>query len=79
MTCFISTTEDTLYDVFNKYGSITSLRLVCDHISGKSKGYAFVEYERDCGFRTAFQSAHKSLIDGRQILVDYERERTMPG
>ncbi|CAG2120269.1 unnamed protein product, partial [Medioppia subpectinata] len=50
-TLFVSrldfnTTEETIHKHFSKYGSIVSLRLVRDIVTGLSKGYAFVEFKR---------------------------------
>lgn len=72
------TTEDTLLTVFEKFGKIKSLRLVRDLVTGFSKTYAFVEYER-------VQSADEAVfgkrieVDDHQLLVEFECERTMPG
>ncbi|DAZ99176.1 TPA: hypothetical protein N0F65_008209 [Lagenidium giganteum] len=74
-----ATTEETLRDVFAKYGAIRSLRLVHDVKTHKSKGYAFIEFEDERGFRRAYNQAHRQVIDGSTVLVDYERSRVMPG
>jgi RNA recognition motif-containing protein len=36
-------TEDELSALFGQYGSVVSAKLVTDHFSGQSKGFAFVE------------------------------------
>jgi len=74
-----STTEERLHDVFSQHGTIKSLRLVRDKVTGKSKGYAFVEYEKEKAFRRAYDKMHKAEIDGFIIFVEHERGRTMPG
>ncbi|KAJ0409295.1 hypothetical protein ATCC90586_007573 [Pythium insidiosum] len=74
-----ATTEETLRDVFTVYGAIKCLRLVRDVVTQQSKGYAFIEFERERDFRRAYDQAHRHVIDGRAILVDYERSRVMAG
>ncbi|KAL0670222.1 hypothetical protein Bca4012_032926 [Brassica carinata] len=69
-----------------KYGKVKSFRLV-RHIGkgfaialleGASRGYAFVEYEPEKDMRRAYEDAHHSFIDGREIIVDYNRQQLMP-
>ncbi|KAF3577128.1 hypothetical protein DY000_02034125 [Brassica cretica] len=55
-----------------KYGKVKSFR------EGASRGYAFVEYEPEKDIRRAYEDAHHSFIDGREIIVDYNRQQLMP-
>lgn len=36
-------TENEIVDLFGHYGNVVSAKLVVDHFSGQSKGFAFVE------------------------------------
>lgn len=36
-------TEDELRVLFGQYGSVLSAKLVTDHFTGQSKGFAFIE------------------------------------
>ena len=71
------TVEKTLYEFFSAYGPIKHLRLVRDKTTSKSKGYAFVEFEHERDFERAYRHAHRRVIDGATILVDFERCRIM--
>ncbi|ESQ38954.1 hypothetical protein EUTSA_v10001559mg [Eutrema salsugineum] len=73
------TTEDTLRDAMSKYGRIKSFRLVRHIVTGASRGYGFVEYETEKEMRRAYEEAHHSFIDDREIIVDYNRQQLMPG
>ncbi|RLN93343.1 hypothetical protein BBJ28_00009043 [Nothophytophthora sp. Chile5] len=73
------TTAETLTSFFATYGPVRRLRLVRDKTTQKSKGYAFVEFERERDFERAYQHAHRQVIDGATILVDFERSRVMEG
>ncbi|KAF8087082.1 hypothetical protein N665_0600s0029 [Sinapis alba] len=47
-------------------------------VTGASRGYAFVEYESEKEMRRAYEDAHHSFIDGRKIIVDYNRQQLIP-
>jgi U1 small nuclear ribonucleoprotein len=72
------TTEHKLKREFEQYGPIRSVRMVYD-LDGKPRGYAFIEYERERDMRTAFKEGDAKKIDGRRVLVDVERGRTVKG
>jgi len=69
------TTEESLKNAFEKYGTIENLHLVRDVNSGQSKGYAFIVYKHSSEQRKAYKEAHRMMLDGRQVLVDKERSR----
>lgn len=71
------TTERTLKRVFDEWGRIKEVKLVKDK-EGKSRGYAFIEYEDERDLKDAYKHADGIKIDGRNVLVDVERGRTVP-
>ncbi|KAL6058326.1 small nuclear ribonucleoprotein 35kDa (U11 U12) [Balamuthia mandrillaris] len=73
------TTEETLRTYFEAFGRLRSLRLVRDIVTGKSKGYAFVEYEHQRDFEEALQRSGVVWLDGVKAFTDSERERLMEG
>eukprot|EP01091_Cochliopodium_minus_P019432 TRINITY_DN815_c0_g1_i1.p1 TRINITY_DN815_c0_g1~~TRINITY_DN815_c0_g1_i1.p1 ORF type:complete len:343 (-),score=139.36 TRINITY_DN815_c0_g1_i1:126-1154(-) len=80
-TLFVSrlsyeTTETTLRNEFEIYGTIKKIRLVYDN-EGKPRGYAFIEFEHQRDMKEAYKHADAKKIDGRRIVVDYERGRTI--
>jgi len=48
-------------------------------VTGAPRGYAFIEYDTARDAENAVQRAHRMMLDGQQLIVDMERERTMPG
>ncbi|XP_068718793.1 uncharacterized protein [Montipora capricornis] len=75
-----NTTEETLSNVFERYGTIKSLRIVTDTITGKSKGYAFIEFSDSSETKRVLRETREEdlVIDGRKILVDRVRAGTTP-
>lgn len=54
-------------------------RLVRDLVTGFSKRYAFVEFEDEHSVSRAYREANKMELDGSELFVDYECERTLKG
>ncbi|XP_013403001.1 U11/U12 small nuclear ribonucleoprotein 35 kDa protein-like [Lingula anatina] len=73
------TSEETLREVFSKYGSIKKVKLIRDIVTGYSKCYAFLEYTDNKSAYRAQREADKQVVDGKEIFVDFEHSRTMPG
>ena len=73
-----STTETTLRNELEAFGAIKKVRIVCDN-QGNPRGYAFVEFEQQRDMKDAYKHADGKKIDGRRIVVDYERGRTVKG
>jgi RNA recognition motif-containing protein len=42
----LDTTDDELNDYFKKYGTITDYVVICDKVTGHSRGFGFVTFEQ---------------------------------
>lgn len=73
------TDEHAIEKRFSRYGEIKKLRLVRDIVTGFSKCYAFLEYAELSVAEFVSQKCHKLEIDGQEVLVDFECERTLKG
>ena len=71
------TSEKKLRKEFEQYGTIKNIKIVQNTIKGKPRGYAFIEYETRAEMVKAYKFADDKKIDGKRILVDFERGRTM--
>ncbi|KAL3781106.1 hypothetical protein ACHAW5_005013 [Stephanodiscus triporus] len=71
-------TERTLLREMEAYGPVKDLRVVTDSLTGRSRGYAFVEYEHEEDMKRAYRGADGMRIEGRPIVVDVERGHTVP-
>lgn len=73
-----SVTDDELQQAFASFGTITSARVVMDKMSGRSKGFGFVEIEDDSAADTAIEKMNGQTIGGRAVRVS-EAKPQEPG
>ena len=71
--------ESKLRREFEAYGPVKALRIVHDAVTDKPRGYAFVEFQTGRDAKTAFRAADAKKLEGRRVVVDVERGRTVPG
>jgi len=61
-----STTEDTLRNEFGKFGNVTSAVVVIDRVSGRSRGFGFVEFSTPDEGTAAINGMSGQSLDGRE-------------
>jgi cold-inducible RNA-binding protein len=64
-----STNDRSLADAFSKYGNVLSATVITDKMSGRSKGFGFVELEDDSQAQTAISEMNGADMDGRKLNV----------
>lgn len=64
-----------LEEMFAKYGKIASATVITDRYSGKSKGFGFVEFEKDEEADKAMKELNDTEVGGRKIVVNEARPR----
>jgi RNA recognition motif-containing protein len=70
-----STTEDDLRSLFAQAGEITSVALIKDRDTGRSKGFAFVEMKTQAEAEKAISMFNGYRIGGRELTVNIARPR----
>ena len=70
-----STTDDRLREVFSAAGAVESASVIVDRMSGRSKGFGFVEMTSDEEAQTAIDMFNGKDMDGRTITVNEARPR----
>ncbi len=70
-----SITEDSLRSLFEQFGAVTSTKIVVDQISGRSKGFAFVDMPEDEEGEAAIEKLNGHELDGRTIVVNKAKPR----
>lgn len=68
-----STTEAGLRDAFSKAGEVASATILTDKMTGKSRGFGFVEMADDNGASSAIEMYHGKMLDGRTLTVNEAR------
>ena len=72
-------TDEDLRTLFEQYGSVTSAKIVKDKVSGRSKGFGFVEMPEDSEAQNALSSLYDSEVLGRKIIVNEAQPKPQNG
>lgn len=64
------TKEDTLRDLFSQAGEVESVAIIIDKMSGRSKGFGFIEMASVKEAKKAIEMFNGKEVDGRNIVVD---------
>ncbi len=67
--------EDELKGIFEEYGEVTSVRIITDKFTSRSKGFGFVEMSDSDAANQAIEELNGSDIKGRSIRVNESIER----
>lgn len=70
-----SITDADLSDLFQEYGEVSSAKVITDRMTGRSKGYGFVEMEDDAAANKAIAELNEAEFDGRKIAVSEAKPR----
>jgi len=70
-----SMTEDTVEALFAEFGTVSSVKIITDKYSGRSKGFGFVEMDDDAAAQAAIDALNNSEHDGRNLRVNQARPR----
>ena len=68
-----STTEDALRDLFAQAGNVMSATIIMDKMSGRSKGFGFVEMSTDEEAQNAISMFNNQDFGGRKLTVNEAR------
>ena len=66
-------TEETLKETFSAAGSVDSAIIIKDKMSGRSKGFGFVEMSSDEEAQKAVEMFNGKELDGRALTVNEAR------
>jgi cold-inducible RNA-binding protein len=70
-----NTIENDLTDLFGEAGSVTSVNLMMDKFTGKSRGFAFVEFSSPEEATKAVEMFNGKDFQGRPLTVNIARPR----
>lgn len=69
------TMENDLLDYFSQAGVVSSVNVMFDKFTGKSRGFAFVEFGNEADANKAVDMFHNKEFQGRQLTVNIARPR----
>jgi RNA recognition motif-containing protein len=76
-----TTTEQALKDAFSKAGAVNSASIIIDRMTGRSKGFGFVEMANEAEADAAINMWNGVDFEGRKLTVNVARplEPRAPG
>jgi cold-inducible RNA-binding protein len=67
------TTEEEIEQLFADFGDVKSVQIIKDKMSGRSKGFGFVEMEDDAEAKAAIEALHETDFADRNLVVNEAR------
>ncbi len=69
------TTDADLQQLFKEYGEVASARVITDRLSGRSKGFGFIEMPEQADAEKAIENINGSDLQGRTLRVNESRPK----
>jgi RNA recognition motif-containing protein len=71
-----NTNEEGLNTLFGDFGEVSSVRIISDKISGRSRGFGFVEMSNTDEAQAAIDALDGKEFEGRNLRINFAKERT---
>lgn len=68
-------TEDDIEAAFSQFGQVSTVNIITDRETGRSRGFCFVEMANDDEARAAIEGVNLQEIAGRAVTVNEARPR----
>jgi cold-inducible RNA-binding protein len=72
-------TDEELRELFSRSGPVDNVQVMRDNMTGRARGFAFVEMATDEGAQKAIADFHQYQLEGRALVVNEARPRTPGG
>ena len=66
-------TTDEIRKMFTEFGEVIDATVITDKMSGRSKGFGFVEYGEEELAQKAVDEMNGKEVDGRKLVVNFAR------
>jgi RNA recognition motif-containing protein len=67
--------EGEVRQQFEKFGTVASVNIITDKMSGRSKGFGFVDMENDEEANKAMSGLNGMELDGKKLTVNIAEDR----
>jgi len=68
-------TDDNLRELFGKFGTVSSAKVITDRESGRSRGFGFVEMAEEKEAKDAMLGLNNKEIEGRALSVSIAKPK----
>lgn len=68
-------TEDELREALAQYGEVTSVRIITDRETNRSRGFGFAEFANADDAKAAMEGLNGQQVGGRELRVAEAREK----
>jgi RNA recognition motif-containing protein len=69
------TSDDSLRSLFEKFGAVSSAKVITDRETGRSRGFGFVEMKEDKEAKEAIAGLNNKEVEGRAMSVSVAKEK----
>jgi RNA recognition motif-containing protein len=73
-----SVTETQLKKFIDQHVSVASAKVIYDKVTGRSRGYGFVEMHSEEEARRAIESLNGASLEGRTLIINEAHQKTRP-
>ena len=70
-----SVDDNALQSTFEAHGNVVSAKVIKDRVTGRSRGFGFVEMENSTDAKNAIKALNESELNGRSIVVNEAKPR----
>ncbi len=74
-----SISDGQLEELFSAHGTVESARVITDRMTGRSKGFGFVEMSSQAEAEEAIEKLNQTDLEGRSIMVNEAKPREPRG
>ncbi len=67
--------EEVLREIFEEYGEVSSVKIVTDSVTHRSKGFGFVTMSNEDEAKQAVEELNEGELMGRKIVVNQARPK----
>ena len=74
-----SATEDELRELFERHGTVDSVKVITDRETGRPRGFAFVEMSEASAVTDAIRALDGTQLGGRALKVNEAQDKPRTG